>query len=115
MSLCVKMTDISSIYQLNCKVISLWISFKFKSVYVDTVTLRHLIKDNKLIEDIDNRVKLVFKFTELSSLKPLIDQIETLSKNVTFNIDPESVKSCKKDGYSYHQYNIKSVEDAYGQ
>lgn len=109
------MTDISSIYQLNCKVISLWISYKFKSVYVDAVTLKHLIKDNKLIEDNDVRVKLVFKFAELSSLKPIIDQLETLPKNATFNIDPDSVKTCKRDGYKFSQYNIKSIEDAHGQ
>lgn len=108
----IEMTEIPAVEtaQLQCKVLSVYVHFEWRLVSLDCITKKHLIHNNEVLEEKQSRVKVTYKYSDLASIqREFFDKLSLLSKDATFEIEPESKKVVRRDdGYAFHKYTAVS-------
>ena len=99
------------IKKLNCKVLTFWLSFKLKKVYLECQTTEHLVKNENDVLEKGSRVKLIYSIDDIEKAHTeFLSKIRNLFPQLTADIDLKSVKAVKSgEGFTYNSYTASSI------
>ena len=98
------------IKKLNCKILTFWLSFKLKKVYLECETTHHLVKNEDDVLERGSRVKLIYSIEDIDKANSeLFSKINHLFPKITAEINLNSFKTVKSDGFSYSAYTASSL------
>ena len=96
--------------KLNCKILTFWLSFKLKKIYLECETTDHLVKSEDDILERGSRVKLIYSIEDLNKASAeLLSEIKNQFPRITAEINLNSYKAVKTDGFTYSAYTALSV------
>ena len=91
---------------LTCEVESVWVSFKFSRIYITAKTTEHVIADNRIFEEKDRKISIVYNLKSDTELTAIINR---KSPNLKFEVDANHTNFVDRNGYVLKRYQALSL------
>ena len=97
----------SDLIVLAVEIESFWLSLKYNKLYITAKTLEHCIAENKVLEEKNRKLSLVFTNPTTTDLHRII---EIGLDKINFIINSEKTQIVDKNGYVLNRYQIESIQ-----
>ena len=99
-----------NIREINVQLLTFWFSCKLKKIYLECRSVEHLICNDKIVVENGTRVKLVYSIEDIQKTQEqFLSKITKNFPRLTAEINLDTVKSVKSDGFTYNAYQTTNI------